>query len=124
MNGRQKLAAAFGDWMDRHGYTQQQVAAMGGPSTTTQSKVRLTDDPISRQTMKQLDTVMGWPAGTSAGILRGGDGPETVSGPAHDDESTLMYERPKGLSDAEWAKLKASVGEYVEWQLDRFSRER
>lgn len=44
--------------------------------------------------------MMGWPAGSSAGVLAGGDVPQTVGGPVHDDESTLMYERPKGLTDA------------------------
>lgn len=85
--------------------------------------MRTTDDPISRQTLKQLDAVMGWPAGTAAGILAG-EAPPNVGAPVHDDESTLLYERPKGLTDAEWAELRRTTGEYIEWQLNRLSQGR
>ena len=55
MDGRTRLAKAFGDWIELNGWTQTEVVAMGGPSTTTQTKVTKTDEPISRQTLKQID---------------------------------------------------------------------
>lgn len=71
MDGRRALAKAFDDWYSSSGLNQGQVAAAGGPSTTTQTKVRQDDGPISRQTLNQLDYVTGWPAGTAARILGG-----------------------------------------------------
>lgn len=71
MDGRKRLAELFGEWADGRGLTQTDVAAMGGPSTTTQTKVRLTDEPISRQTIRQLEAVMGWPAGRAMAVLQG-----------------------------------------------------
>lgn len=134
MDGRKALAEAYGAWLDANGWTREQVAAMGGPSTSTTTTIRTTDDSLSRQTMMKIDTVMGWPPGTAGKVSRGlidppapggpAAEPETVSAPTHDDESTLMYERPKGLSDAEWEKLKTSTGEYIEWQLNRLSQGR
>lgn len=124
--GRRQLAEAFNAWMSRNGYTQTDVAAMGGPSTTTQSKVVNTDDPISRQTMKQLDTVMGWPGGTAAGIVRGeappDPGAEAVGAVVEDDDA-LLYARPDGLTDGEWQKIKTHAGEFVRWQIEQAMRE-
>ena len=33
MDGRTRLAKAFGDWIELNGWTQTEVVAMGGPST-------------------------------------------------------------------------------------------
>lgn len=46
-DGRRKLAQAFESWVQQNGYTQGEIASMVGPSTTTQTKVRQTDGPIS-----------------------------------------------------------------------------
>lgn len=129
MDGRRRLAELFGAWADRHGLTQGEIAAMGGPSTTTQTKVRHTDGPISRQTLRRLDAVMGWPNGTAAGILQGEHPPgvpdldsETV-GPSGDTEDHLLFARPDGLTDEEWETAKANAGELVRWVFEK-ARER
>ena len=59
MDGRKRLARAFGEYVDDHRWSQAEVAAMGGPSTTTQTKVRLSDGPISRQTDRVARTKEG-----------------------------------------------------------------
>lgn len=127
-DGRRRLAELFGQWMERNGYTQGQVAAMGGPSTTTQTKVRHTDGPISRQTLRQLDAVMGWAKGTAASIVQedaphaSDPEPETV-GPSRDTEDHLLFARPDGLTDEEWEAAKVSAGELVRWVFEK-ARER
>lgn len=126
MDGRQRLAQVFGDWVDRHGYTQGEVAAMGGPSTTTQTKVRTTDGPISRQTQRQLDQLMGWPAGTSAGILRGELPPGAAEGSVSaspDTDDSLLFVRPPGVTDQEWIRIKDEAQGYIEWQIEKARRE-
>jgi len=72
MDGRKALAKAFGAYVDDHGLTQTDVAAMGGPSTTSQTKIRMTEAPISLQTLQKIDLVMGWERGTSARIIADG----------------------------------------------------
>ena len=129
MDGRTRLAKAFGDWIELNGWTQTEVVAMGGPSTTTQTKVTKTDDPISRQTLKQIDLVMGWPAGTSAGVLAGATPPRPgrqaaiVSAPS-DDQDTILYRRPEGMSEAQWERLRAENSRYWQWQLSQTDLER
>lgn len=124
MNGRRRLAELFGQWMDRNGYTQGEVAALGGPSTTTQTKVRHTDDPISRQTLRQLDAVMGWPGGTSAGILQGyiPDPATEIVVPAVNTDNQVLYVRPDGVSDEDWDQIVTSAQGYIEWQIQQALR--
>lgn len=70
MTGRAKLAAAFTEWVDLNRWNQTKVAAMGGPSTSTQTKIRksATTD-LAARTLEQIDLVMGWDEGTSAAVL-------------------------------------------------------
>ena len=90
MTGRQALAQAFGAWIDANLWTQADVVNRGGPSTTTQTKIRSTDEPLSRQTLKQVDKVMGWEPGTSALVLGGRTppAPHGTVGPTDDDEAS------------------------------------
>lgn len=128
MDGRRKLAEAFGAWADRHGYTQSQIAAMGGPSTTTQTKLRLGEGVVSRHTLRQLDAVMGWPAGSAARVIDGGEvpadnTPEIVSGPG-DAGSSLLVLRPNGLTDDEWASIVEESRGHLEWLVEKAARKR
>lgn len=45
MDGRRALAKAFDDWYSSSGLNQGQVAAAGGPSTTTQGTGR--ENPVA-----------------------------------------------------------------------------
>ena len=59
-------------------------------------------------------------------MLEGGEAP-SVGGDTEDaDEevSDLLYRRPEGLSDAEWEQVKVESREYIEWQIEKASRER
>lgn len=127
--GRRRLAELFEAWVSRHGYTQSQVAAMGGPSTTTQTKVVKSDDSLSRQTLRQLDAVMGWEPGTAAGVLQGRhpvEVPDPHGGnvpPVGNTDDNLLLARPHGLSDEEWGRIKAENLGYFEWLIEKASRE-
>ena len=125
MDGRAALAKAFGEWADDSGYTQQQIATMGGPSTTTQTKVGYTNEPVSRQTMQRIDAVAGWEPGTSQRILRTGEVPvpKTVSG-STDDDDALLYRRPEGLTDRQWEAIKEETRPWIEYQIQRAAGER
>lgn len=125
MNGRRALAEAFGEWAESSGLSQAQIAAAGGPSTTSQTKVRQTDEPLSRQTLQKIDHVTGWPAGTAARIVRGAQPTptETVS-PATDDDDSLLFRRPAGVSDREWRSMQERMRGGWEWELRQANLER
>ena len=104
MDGRQALAQAFDDWYSRSGMNQSQVAAAGGPSTTTQTKVRQSDGPVSRQTLQQLDHVTGWPPGTAARYLSG-EPVTAIAAPARLDQVSddeLLNEVRRRLKGESW----------------------
>lgn len=71
MDGRKRLAKAFEGHMKRMGWSQQHVAAIGGPSTTTQTKIIHGSGPLSRQTCQKIDLAMGWPQGTAVRVAAG-----------------------------------------------------
>jgi hypothetical protein len=100
MDGRKALAKAFGDYVDASHWTQARVAAMGGPSTTTQTKIRSTDEPISRQTLRQIEVVMAWREGTASQILNGTPPPP----PGGDDIE--VYQIPDDDEVTNWASVK------------------
>lgn len=40
------------------------------------------------------------------------------------EEEALLYRRPDGLSDEEWERVKRESREFIEWQIEKASRER
>ncbi|ATL69948.1 helix-turn-helix domain-containing protein [Nocardia terpenica] len=48
------------------GMTQQDVAAVGGPSYATLYKIERTDEPVGLATFKKLDSALGWTSGSAA----------------------------------------------------------
>lgn len=131
MDGREALAQAFEAMVTARGWSQAEVTAHGGPSSTTQTKVRTDRGPLSRQTLKQLDRVMGWPAGTAHRVAQGAipapaagltiEAASTPPAPPY-DTGDLMFQRPDGLTDDEWMHLKAETGEWLTWQIERVRR--
>lgn len=74
MDGREALSEAFSSWVAENGWSQIDVAKMGGPSTTTQTKITGADNTrggLGKSTLRQVDTVMGWEAGTAARVVAG-----------------------------------------------------
>ena len=74
MDGREALSEAVSSWVAENGWSQIDVAKMGGPSTTTQTKITGADNTrggLGKSTLRQVDTVMGWEAGTAARVVAG-----------------------------------------------------
>lgn len=94
MDGYEALASAFAQWVDDNGWTQTDVAAMGGPSTSTQTKVRQGHGPFRSGTLRQVDAIMGWKPGTAQRVIRGATPPPgslEKSGDSSPAESELVY---------------------------------
>lgn len=77
-------------------------------------------------TQGKVETALDWPPGTISSIAAGMD-PPSVGGSADDADSSpdeLLYRRPDGISDEDWERVKRESREYIEWQIERASRER
>jgi hypothetical protein len=81
-------------------------------------------------TQGRIEEALGWPAGTIRQIGNGAEVPESllttsVGGDTHSPEdSELLYRRPDGLTDAEWERVKEESRGFIEWQIEKASRER
>lgn len=81
------------------------------------------------KTQGRIEKALGWPAGTLTSVADGAEAPDpesSVGGDAQDapQEDELLYRRPEGLSDDEWERVKTESREYIEWQIEKASRER
>ena len=80
-------------------------------------------------TIALIEQIYEWEPGSIRSVLAGGmprpkSGEGANVGASAEDEDTLLYRRPSGLSDREWEHLKAETREYIEWQMNRVARER
>lgn len=76
-------------------------------------------------TRGRVEAALGWAPGTIAGIVAGLE-PPAVGGETEDAETQdeLLYRRPEGLSDEEWERVKDESRGFIEWQIEKASRER
>jgi len=78
-------------------------------------------------TQGKVESALGWPPGTIAGVAAGLE-PPSVGGPdddaAESEQDSLLYRRPDGLTDEEWDRVRREAREYIEWQIEKASRER
>ena len=122
------------------------AAHAAGMSTVTWNRVE-DGKPVRALTYIGVDRVLRWRDGACLEFLANGTEPQSATGPtvpvgvsrdgaplpsesvggssqdAEPDEDSLLYRRPEGLSDQEWEQLKRETRTYIEWQLDRASRE-
>ncbi|GMA33536.1 helix-turn-helix domain-containing protein [Litorihabitans aurantiacus] len=96
------------------GFSQDEVAALGGPSTTTQSKIEhgLTRR-IQRRTMEDIDRSLGWKVGSTEALLEATDDdvePVAVRRPAtnRDGKRPHVAARPEP-SGGTWTTLRREV---------------
>lgn len=81
-------------------------------------------------TQGRIEKALGWPAGTITAIADGAEAPEPgagVGGGSEDreiEEDTLRFRRPDGISDQEWERIREEARGFIEWQIDKASRER
>lgn len=68
-----ELADAVALWMQRHGLTQTVVAARGGPSTTSMTKITYGRGSVRPGSLADLDKGLGWGHGVAVQYNQGND---------------------------------------------------
>lgn len=85
------------------------------------------------RTQGRIEKALGWPPGAMTAIADGANAPDptvqdvaTVGGDTQDAETQddLLYRRPEGFTDAEWERVKEESRGFIEWQIEKASRER
>lgn len=124
-----KLGAEVLARREHLGLTQDEVADAGGPSNTTQSKIEnQLVEVVSRATLKRLDAGLQWEAGSARRIYEAGADPTPIAdadeptrsvSAERDDDDTLLYRRPEGLTNEQWREIKARNRKLVEWEIEQ-----
>lgn len=82
------------------------------------------------KTQGRIEKALGWAPGTLTAIADGAPAPDATETPVGDDTENaaevdeLLYRRPEGLSDEEWAQIKDESRGFIEWQIEKAARER
>lgn len=124
---RRRVRVAVKGEMGRRGWNIQQLIDQSKLDRSTLGDFLDGKRWPQSRTLGAIEKALEWPAGSIADMLEGGDPPAPVGGDAHDaeaEEPDLLYRRPDGLSDAEWERVKAESREFIEWQIEKASRER
>lgn len=122
---RRTVRVAVRGEMGRRGWNIQQLIDETGLDRSTLGDFLEGKRWPQSKTLGAVEKALEWPHGAIANVLEGGD-PPAVGGDTQDAESEneLLYRRPDGLSDAEWERVKQESREYIEWQIEKASRER
>jgi len=128
------------------GLSQEELADYGGPKKSTVGKIEnARETSYSPRTQQQLEKALGWDRGSIRLLLTAGteyddDQLESVAvdyvedelpdltrsnsvGVSEEDEETLLYRRPAGITDEKWRQLKARTRNLVEWEIEQALKE-
>lgn len=97
------------------GLSQEDLAAIGGPSTTTVSKIENGEaKAIRHRTALDLDRALGWRMGSTEDVLYGVAAPKVVSqpdatytAPQDQGKAPVVAEDPAGPMGDEWMTVRA-----------------
>ncbi len=79
------------------------------------------------RTLAKIEDALEWPAGTIAAMLEGDGAPPVGGGgqdPVAESGDSLLFMRPPGVSDSEWDRIRQEGRAFLEFQIDRASRQR
>jgi len=96
------LAEAVKARIQSKGWSQTTIAAKGGPSTTSLTKITSGQGNLSPKMLAQIDAGMEWEPGRAAQILAGGTGPVVTELASVSDEA-LLEEVRRRLKGASWS---------------------
>lgn len=123
---RRRVRVAVKGEMGRRGWNIQQLIDESNLDRSTLGDFLEGKRWPQSRTLGAVEKALGWPAGSIADMIEGGP-PPTVGGDNEDaaeEPADLLYRRPDGLTDEEWERVKAESREYIEWQIEKASRER
>jgi hypothetical protein len=125
---QQRAAHAVAAWMAHLEWNNTQLVAATGADPGTIGDFLNGKRWPKIGTQGKIERALGWTPGTLRLIASGGPEPEptvAVGGRRHDQDQyddSLRFRRPEGLTDQQWSRVRDSVEEFVEWQINRVGR--
>lgn len=127
---QQRASDAVAAWLAAHHRNPSWLVVESGADPGTISDFLNGSRWPKLGTQGKIEKALGWSPGTIRQIGNGGDVPDVtadVGGASEDQgrgEDTLRFRRPDGISDQEWERIREEARGFIEWQIDRASRER
>lgn len=124
--GRTAARRAVTLWLIEHEQSRSWLYKTAGIDAGTLNEFLNGNRWPAEATQGKIERALGWSVGTISGIAEGLTEPpsetsdETFS-KMSEDTSTLLFRRPGGLSDEEWADMRKNIRGYIEWQMWRVS---
>ncbi|MCW2784386.1 MAG: family transcriptional regulator [Marmoricola sp.] len=126
---QQRAAHAVAAWMAHLEWNNTQLVAATGADPGTIGDFLNGKRWPKLGTQGKIERALGWTPGSLRTVAAGGPAPEPgdpVGGRRHDrdqNDDALRFRRPDGLTDTQWQRLKDEVTGYVEWQIQRTTRD-
>lgn len=127
---QQRAAHAVAAWMAQHEWNNTQLVAKAEADPGTIGDFLNGKRWPKIGTQGRIEKALGWTPGTLRSIAMGGPAPDLTAtvGARHDDEGenddSLRFRRPPGLTDEQWDQIKDKVRGIIEWQIELTVRER
>lgn len=122
-----RASAAVEKAMARAGLTNAAMVKLTGVDKGTLGTFLSGVSWPRRNTRTAIESALGWEIGTIVAIADGQIDPsevETVGGGHDHGDDSLLFMRPRGISDQQWIQIKNNAVEWIEWQLDKAAGQR
>jgi lambda repressor-like predicted transcriptional regulator len=126
--GQRKATDALAAEIAKRGWTKADLSDAAKVDYGTVSDVLDYSRSPQSRTQAALEAAVEWLPGTYRRIALGAiDEPEYVRretvAAGDEDEDTLLYRRPAGITDEKWRQLRARTRNLVEWEIEQALRE-
>lgn len=126
--GQKRATDAVAAEMVARGWTKKDLSEISGVDYGTVSDLLAYERRIQTRTQGAIEDALDWEPGTyrllSLGQL---DQParrtEDPVGGGDDDDGSLNYRRPEGLTDEQWRQLRARTRNMIEWEIEQALRQ-
>lgn len=127
-DGERRATDAVHAEMLTRGWTKKDLSEVSGVDYGTVSDLLAYERRIQARTQKAVEDALGWAPGTYRRLSLGQlDQPERLTedpvGGADDDDGSLNYRRPEGLTDEQWRQLRARTRNMIEWEIEQALRQ-
>lgn len=127
--GQRKATDAVAAELVERGWSKVDFAEASGLDYGTVSDLLDYSRAIQSRTQHKVEDTLGWSPGTYRRIALGAiEEPERIDesesvGAVTEDDDTLLYRRPAGITDEKWRQLRARTRNLVEWEIEQALKE-
>lgn len=127
---QQRAAQAVAAWMAQNEWNNTQLVTKADADPGTIGDFLNGKRWPKIGTQGRIEKALGWAPGTLRSIAMGGPSPDPTAlvgarledSPQNDD--SLRFRRPTGLTDEQWDQVKDKVRGIIEWQIELTLRDR